>query len=395
MLNHRLIDPPREPAKFVEAAVKFLQKHARDKKVFCALSGGVDSSATYLLLKKAKINTIPVFIDHGLMRIIRGIEERDYIKKMFPDTVVLDIRKDFLPKIYGEGDAEKKRKLFKNAYSETISKVITEENCQLLADGTILPDIEESFGAKINELKETMSTEEERTLMEKNIKSFVKSQHNVEIEYAVEATIQPVASLTKPEVRKVLEYFKAPQELVNRKAFPGPALAARIVGPVTRENLSFEKKAHDIVETLIDDFYIEKYGKPLIVNEMGEQEPFQAFAATSDNILTKKVTGLVDGRRTYDLPLCIKGDWNFEKLTKLASKIENYGRLIYEISSNPVGIYDVIIRSINSKDARTATVTNLPLQLLHQIAKKIGEIPEIKIIYYDITPKPPGTIEYV
>ena len=395
MLNHRLINPPRESAKFVEAAVKFLQKHAINKKVFCALSGGVDSSATYLLLKKAKINTIPVFIDHGLMRVIRGVEERDYIKKIFPDVVILDIRRDFLPKIYGEGDAEKKRKLFKNAYSETISKVVKEENCQLLADGTILPDIEESFGVKIKDLKETMSTEEERALMEKNVKSFVKSQHNVEIEYAVEATVQPVASLTKPEVRKVLEYLKAPQELVNRKAFPGPALATRIVGPVTRENLSFEKKVHDIVETLVDDFYVEKYGKPMIINEFGEQEPFQAFAATSEDILTKKVTGLVDGRRTYDFPLSIKGNWDFDKLTKLASKIEGYGRLFYEISNNPEGIYDVVVRSINSKDARTATVTNLSLQLLYQIAKKIGEIFEVKFIYYDMTPKPPGTIEYV
>ena len=114
MLNHRLIDPPREPEKFMEAAIQFLQEHAGDKKVFCALSGGIDSSAAYLLLKKAQINTIPVFIDHGLMRIIRGVEEREYIKKLFPDVVILDIRESFLPKIYGEGDAEKKRQLFKD-----------------------------------------------------------------------------------------------------------------------------------------------------------------------------------------------------------------------------------------------------------------------------------------
>ena len=101
---------------------------------------------------------------------------------------------------------------------------------------------------KISDLKETMSLQEELSLKAKNAQGFVKSQHNLEIEYDVEATIQPVASLTKPEVRKILEYFNMPKELVFRKAFPGPALSARIIGPVTLENLNFEKKVHDVVE---------------------------------------------------------------------------------------------------------------------------------------------------
>ena len=258
MLNHRLINPPKQPKKFVKAAIQFLQRHAKDKKVFCALSGGIDSSATYLLLKEAKVNTIPVFIDHGLMRIIRGIEEREYIKKFFPDIIILDIRNNFLPKILGEGDAEKKRHLFKEAYSETISKVIKEENCDLLADGTILPDIEESFGVQITDLKETMTIEEELELKNTHIRGFVKSQHNVEIEYDVEATIQPVASLIKHEIRKLLEYLKMPQDLIYRKAFPGPALSARIIGPVTIENLEFEKNIHDLVESQVEDYYKKK-----------------------------------------------------------------------------------------------------------------------------------------
>jgi len=91
MLNHRLLDAPKKPKKFVKAAVEFLNRHAKNKKVFCALSGGIDSSATYLLLKEAHINTIPVFIDHGLMRIINGIEEREYIERLFPDVRIIDI----------------------------------------------------------------------------------------------------------------------------------------------------------------------------------------------------------------------------------------------------------------------------------------------------------------
>jgi GMP synthase (glutamine-hydrolysing) len=395
MLNHRLINPPREPEKFVKAAITFLQKHAKDKKVFCALSGGIDSSATYLLLKEANINTIPVFIDHGLMRIIRGVEEREDIKKLFPEVMVVDIREKFLPKIFGEEDAEVKRKLFKDAYSDTISKVIKEEECDLLSDGTILPDIEESFGVKISDLKETMSLKEEISLKNKNIRGFVKSQHNLDIEYDVEATVQPVASLTKPEVRKVLEYFKMPNELVYRKAFPGPALSARIIGPVTSENLKFEKKVHDIVESTVNDYYTEKFGKPMIINDMGEQEPFQAFAATTTDVLLRKVTGIINGQRTYEVPLSIKGEWDFKKLVHFSSQIKGYARILYELYESHEGIYDVIIRSINSIDARTASVTNLPLDLIEEIKYKLLEIPDTKNIYFDITPKPPATIEYV
>jgi GMP synthase (glutamine-hydrolysing) len=395
MLNHRLIDPPKKPKKFVEAAIKFLQKHASNKKVFCALSGGIDSSATYILLKEAKINTIPVFIDHGLMRVIRGIEERDYIKKLFPDVMIIDIRHEFLPKIYGEGDAENKRKLFKSAYSQIISKVIKEENCDLLADGTILPDIEESFGVKITDLKETMTVEEERELLKKHFEGFVKSQHNLDIEYDVEATIQPVASLIKDEVRKILDYFNMPQELVYRKAFPGPALSARIIGPVTKENLEFEKKVHDIVESHVEDYYIKEYGRSMIINNDGEQEPFQVFAAVSEDILNKEVTGLVAGRRTYELPLIEKGEWDYNKLVKKALKIEGFARVMFELGNQPSGQYDVVIRSINSKDARTATVTELPVELLDNLKQMLLKIPKTKTVYFDVTPKPPATIEYV
>ena len=217
----------------------------------------------------------------------------------------------------------------------------------------------------------------------------------MEIEYDVDATIQPVASLMKPEVRKVLEYFNMPQELVYRKAFPGPALSARIIGSVTLDNLDFEKKVHDIVETRVDDYYKEKYGKSMIINETGEQEPFQAFAAISEDVLNKKVTGIVDGKRSYEVPLCVKGKWDYEKLTKIAAQIKGYARMFFELDCNQKGRYDVIIRSINSKDARTASVTNLPIDLINQIKNKLLEFPETKYIYYDITPKPPATIEYV
>ena len=389
MLNHRLIDAPHEPSEFVKTATQFLRKHAENKKVFCALSGGIDSSLAYLLLKSAEINTIPVFIDHGLMRIINGKEEREEIKKLFPNVQIIDIRDDFLPKIYGEEDAEQKRQLFKDAYSDVISQVIKKEDCDLLADGTILPDIEESFGVKITDLKETMSLEEEQALLDKNIDGFVKSQHNLNIEYDVEATIQPVASLTKDEVRKVLDYLEMPQKLVYRKAFPGPALAARIIGAVSEENLEFEKQVHDIVEATVNNYYTKNQGKPMIINDKGEQEPFQVFAATSKDILETKVTGMINGKRTYEFPLGINGKWDFKKLSIAASHLDGYSRMFYELNRTKKGKFDVVIRSVNSIDARTASVTELPLDLLNELKEKIENVPNSRNIYFDITSKPP------
>jgi GMP synthase (glutamine-hydrolysing) len=186
-----------------------------------------------------------------------------------------------------------------------------------------------------------------------------------------------------------------PTELIYRKAFPGPALSARIIGPVSQENLNFEKRVHDLVESSVENYYLSVFGKTMIINNEGEQEPFQVFAAISEDLLNKKVTGLVEGKRIYEYPLLEKGKWDFKKLTEKASKIKAFSRLFYELGSNQQGKYDVVIRSINSKDARTAKVTNLPFELLNELKDNLLAIPQTKMVCFDITPKPPATIEYV
>jgi GMP synthase (glutamine-hydrolysing) len=396
MKNHRFLTEYTDAESFVHGAIEFIQKHVKDKKVFCALSGGIDSSAAYLLLKKAGVNVLPVFIDHGLMRIIRGKEEKEHIMRAFPDVKVVSIREDFLPQIIGEGDAEKKRKLFKKAYSSTFDKIIQEEKCHLLADGTILPDLEESFGVGIDKLNETMTFDEEVALREaQDGHGFVKSQHNVEITYDVEATVQPVASLTKDQIRDVLKYLKMPDDLVYRKAFPGPALAARIVGPIDEAKLAFQKKVHDLVESIVDDYYREKHGKPMIINEKGEQEPFQAFAATFEDATNAEVTGLVDGKRTYDIAKCVAGEYDYNTLIEQGKTLTHYTRLFYELGGKEEGNFDVVIRCVNSIDARTATVTELPFEILTKMKDKLLEIKDVKKVFFDVTEKPPATIEYV
>ena len=144
----------------------------------------------------------------------------------------------------------------------------------------------------------------------------------------------------------------------------------------------------------MEDFYKRNYGKAMIINDDGEQEPFQVFAAISEDVLNKKVTGLVDGKRIYEMPLCEKGDWSYDILVDKASKLKGYARILFELGGNPEGKFDVIIRSINSKDARTATVTNLPFKLLKELTQKLLDYSKTKQVYYDVTPKPPATIEF-
>ena len=265
-----------------------------------------------------------------------------------------------------------------------------------MTDATILPDLDECFGVGMDEIKESMSFDDETALREaqKGL-GFVKSQHNVEIQYDVEATVQPVASLTKNQVREVLQYLDMPDDVVFRKAFPGPALAARIVGPLTEEKLTFQKKIHDIVESAVDDFYIAKHGKSMIINEKGEQEPFQVFAATFEDATNAEVTGLKDGRRTYDKAKCVSGDWNFDQLVKDGLALTGHTRLFYQLGEKEDGKFDAVIRCINSIDARTAYITNLPYELLQELSSKLLEVPDVRRVYFDVTTKPPSTIEYV
>jgi GMP synthase (glutamine-hydrolysing) len=135
--------------------------------------------------------------------------------------------------------------------------------------------------------------------------------------------------------------------------------------------------------------------KPLIINAAGEQEPFQAFAAISDDVTTKKVTGLVNGARTYELPAIEKGKLDLDALVAKATKLKGKARLFFELAARDKGTYDIVIRSINSKDARTASVTKLPVAVIEDLKEKILKIPAVKRVYLDVTPKPPATIEYV
>ena len=308
---------------FIENAVEEIKKTVGDKKVLCALSGGVDSSVCAALVHRAIGDQLTcVFVDHGLMR----KNEPESIEKIFKQTfkmnlIMIDAKERFLTKLAGVDDPEKKRKII----GEEFIRVFEEESAKLgkmdfLLQGTIYPDIIESFSKK----------------------GMVKSHHNVgglpeDVDFQL---LEPIKWLFKDEVRSVGTALGLPDEQVWRQPFPGPGLGVRVVGAITREKLAAVREADAIWREEIKNAGLDK-------------QIWQYFAVCPGF----KSTGVKDGRRTFAEAICL--------------------------------------RAILSSDAMSAEVAQIPYELLRKVAVRVvAEVPGVNRVLYDITPKPPSTIEF-
>jgi GMP synthase (glutamine-hydrolysing) len=305
---------------FVEEQTEFIRQAVGDGLAINALSGGVDSSVVTVLGRRALGDRLKtVFIDNALMR--EG--EPDYVVGVFRDMCipvdVVDARADFLNALRGLTDPEDKRNAITATFYKTVfGRIVRESGAKYLLHGTILTDIEESVAG-------------------------IKRQHNILAQLGIdpEATygykvLEPLQTLRKDGVREVARLVGLPTEVAHRMPFPGPALAARVVGEVTEEKLATVRKATAIVE-----------------QELAGSGAFQYLAV----LLEDKATGIRGGRREF-------------------------GQII-------------VVRCIHSVDAREATPVELPWPKLHRLCQRITGIPGVNRCLYDLTPKPPATIEYV
>ena len=312
---------------FIAENVERIKKQVGGGRVICALSGGVDSSVTAALIHRAVGDQLTcIFVNNGLLR--RNEAERTlntFRRNLKMNIVYIDATDRFLGRLKGVTDPEKKRK----AVGEEFIHVFEEEAAKLgkvdyLAQGTLYPDVIESV------------TSENRAA------SKIKTHHNVgglpsKMTFTL---IEPLRYLFKDEVREVGAALGLPQEMVWRQPFPGPGLAIRIIGEVTREKLEILRSADWIV--------MDEIKKAKLYDQL-----WQSFAVLTD---TRSV-GVMGDFRTYG--------------------------------------YLIALRAVTSNDAMTADWARLPYDLLAQISNRIvNEVPEANRVVYDISSKPPATIEW-
>ncbi len=299
--------------KFIAKSIAEIKTAAGDDKVVMALSGGVDSSVCAVLAARAiGDNLIPIYIDTGLMR--KGETER--IRTLFSNIhlQIVDAGDEFLASLKGITDPEDKRKAIGERFIRVFEREAKKQGAKCLLQGTIYPDRIESEGG-------------------------IKSHHNVggmPLHMEFTKVIEPIRDLYKDEVREVAGALGMPKEIQHRMPFPGPGLAVRIIGEITKEKVDIIREANWIVE----DELVEKY------------RPWQCFAA---------LLGLGTG---------VKGD-------------------------NRIHGWIVAIRAVNSRDGMTADPLDIPFEHLTRIGSRItADIPRVARVVYDITAKPPATIEY-
>ena len=410
LLRGECTSPRDNPKTFVDEVIQFIKGHIRpEHRVLSMVSGGIDSSVTTALLHLVIPDRVyVVHVDTGFMRLINGEEESQIVAERFKglDNFELVDRRDmFYDRVMGILDAERKRLGFREAYEIVTDEQVSKHGCNVMTHGTIYPDIVETEGG-------------------------IKSQHNVDVKFReVERILEPLAGLYKDEVRRIARYLYEErgigflEGLDRRQPFPGPGLSIRVPGVITPEKLMIERQANDIVEQIIDDYTEGVYGVNMYIDPItGEQIPFQSFAATFDNeraevppektgalerygissyyLLGTRTTGVKDGKRVYRYPVCVRIDDtpDYSTLKRIGTRIPEetgFSRVLYEIASgNESSPYAIVIRSVRSVDAMIAGIFEIPLKVLRQIARRMIRECGVAVVYWDISGKPPATIEY-
>jgi len=311
---------------FVDTQIKTLKEKLKGKKVLLALSGGVDSSVCAALLQKAcPEGLICVFVDHGLLRKNEREEVEEVFKNQFNvNLITVDASERFLKKLKNKTEPEKKRKIIGKEFIKVFEKEAKKiGKVDFLAQGTIYPDVVESGAGGGSQV--------------------IKSHHNVGGLPSVvdfEEIVEPLRDLYKDEVRRVGLELGLPEHIVMRQPFPGPGLAIRVIGNITREKLDILRDADYIFRDEIAKAGLDK-------------EIWQYFAVLTG----MRSVGVMGDERTYD--------------------------------------YTIALRGVSSIDGMTADWFKIPYEVLDKCSNRIvNECKHINRVCYDITSKPPATIEW-
>lgn len=331
------------PDSFIETTVAALKRQIGDDKVILGLSGGVDSTVAGVLLNKAiGHNLTCIFVNNGLLRKNEYEDVLASYQEMNLNVIGADASEEFLSALAGVTEPEAKRKIIGRLFIETFDKYARQiEGARWLAQGTIYPDVIESAGIE-------------------GIASKIKSHHNVGglPEKMNLKIVEPLRMLFKDEVRRVGRALGIKEELVGRHPFPGPSLAVRIIGDITKEKLDVLREADDIFIKGLRSYDCSALHFPS-ASDPGHEAAnlYDAIWQAGVILLPVKSVGVMGDERTYENP--------------------------------------VALRAVVSTDAMTADWFPFPYDFLAQVSNDIiNKVKGVNRVVYDISSKPPATIEW-
>ena len=331
------------PDSFIETTVESLRQKLGNDKVILGLSGGVDSTVAGVLLNKAiGHNLTCIFVNNGLLRKNEFDSVMDSYRGMGLNVIGADASKEFLEALAGVSEPEQKRKIIGRLFVETFNRYSKGiENARWLAQGTIYPDVIESAGID-------------------GIASKIKSHHNVgglpkEMNLGI---VEPLRMLFKDEVRRVGRALGVKEELVSRHPFPGPSLALRVIGEVTEEKLSVLREADDIFIRALRNYDCTGMGyRSASDPRVMATNLYDAIWQAGVILLPVRTVGVMGDERTYENP--------------------------------------VALRAVVSTDAMTADWFHFPYDFLADVSNEIiNKVKGVNRVVYDISSKPPATIEW-
>ena len=331
------------PASFIETTVADLRAQIGEDRVILGLSGGVDSTVAGVLLNKAIGHQLTcIFVNNGLLRKNEFEDVLESYRDMGLNVIGADASKEFLSELAGVTEPEQKRKIIGRLFVETFDKYAKQiDNARWLAQGTIYPDVIESAGIP-------------------GIASKIKSHHNVGglPEKMNLKIVEPLRMLFKDEVRRVGRALGIKEELVGRHPFPGPSLAIRIIGDVTEEKLRVLREADDIFIRGLRNYDCTGMGFPCASDpRVMATNLYDAIWQAGVTLLPVKSVGVMGDERTYENP--------------------------------------VALRAVVSTDAMTADWFHFPYDFLSDVSNEIiNKVRGVNRVVYDISSKPPATIEW-
>lgn len=389
---------------FIRLQIKEIASVLKGSKAMIACSGGVDSTTCAVLTHKAIGDNLQcVFLDTGFMR--QG--EPEFVETFRKPPLnlpikLVNVRERFIDAISGRDDAEDKRKTFRALFYQVLSEQADVEECDFLVQGTIAADVIETKGG-------------------------IKTQHNVLEQIGINPVerygfkvIEPLVKLYKGEVRQVARKLEIPPSISERQPFPGPGLSVRVVGDLDKEKLSLLKKVTEVVEKAFAEKEAQQYFAAILSDHKVDLPETQILVSRVVDVLSlpqeniigtflkNKATGVRHNGRVYGNVFClaIRGDTgslfqpHSDRLLELQSiltdELPTLSRVLYRTSKEErSGEYIIVIRAIVTKDFITASPLPIDWVMITDASENILKLDSrISSVYYDLTSKPAGTIEF-